>query len=115
MKHTTFRHVLLAMGAGALFSVAAGGVLGDEIILDEAINDYTPVSQANFNNPPPSMKRGYHTEIVLEESYHDYDGAEAKAFNRYLDGLEQTEIAAFEFGGTGRDETVIPWDLLPLD
>jgi len=52
---------------------------------------------------------------VLEESYHDYDGAEAMAFNRSLDELEQAEIAAFEFGGTGRDETVIPWDLQALD
>ncbi|MEA3413434.1 MAG: hypothetical protein U9R74_18140, partial [Pseudomonadota bacterium] len=103
MKTATFRPVILALSASALITAMVSSVSADEIILHEAVDDYTPVSQYNFNNPPQSMETGYRTTNILEESYHDYDGAEAIAFNKNLDALEQTEIAAFEIGGTVRE------------
>lgn len=114
MKTATFQPLIRVLGAGALVA-AAGTLSADQIILDEAVNDYSPVSQASFNNPPQSTETGYRTEIVLDESYHDYDGAAAMAFNENLDELEQTEIAAFEYGGTVGKERQIPWDLQALD
>jgi len=118
MKTATFRPVILALGAGALITAMASGVSADEIILHEAVDDYTPVSQYSFNNPPQSMETGYRTTNILEESYHDYDGAEAVAFNKNLEAMEQTESPHLklavqsakdrEFPGTSRHSTDTP-------
>jgi len=115
MKTKTFRLLLAALSAGTLFSALAINATAGEIILHEAIDDYSPVSEGSFDSTPQATPSGYQVNIVLDEAYHDYDGSQVMAFNDDMVALEQTEIAAFEYGGTAREKTVFPWVIEALD
>jgi hypothetical protein len=115
MKTKAFTPLLAALGAGTLFSALAINATAGEIILHEAIDDYSPVSESKFDRTPQATRSGYQVNIVLDEAYHDYDGSQVMAFNYDMDALEQTEIAAFEYGDTTREKTVFPWVIEALD
>jgi hypothetical protein len=64
---------------------------------------------------PRSNSFGYKTEIVLDESYHDYQTGEAIVYETNTEGLEKTEFAAFEPVTISIFSHNIPWELQVVD
>ncbi len=101
----------LALSLGTAITVAAAGVDGKEIILHEAINDYSD-SSGSFKDPAPLYRgNAYRMRIILDEAQLDYNDADIAAYAQDLSTSEETEFAAFE-------ETSpfdVPWELRVVD
>ena len=97
---------------------------GQDIIIDQAIHDYADHDSGNYargsfsNESPRYIRGGYHTLIVLDEAYHDYDKAEVETFNVLAEkNMEKAEFAAFEqsskHGAMFAD--IVPWEINVTD
>ena len=91
----------------ATTSVSAGQ---NEIILHNAIDDYSGADIGTFESGLMSSRGRYDVNIVLDESYHEYRSEEVTAFQKDLGSLEQTEIAAFEDSSFN-----VPWEISVVD
>jgi len=92
------RTTLLALSAGALISLGSG-VFAADMILDEAIDDYSGESPQGAGEAPYTSGRGYQATFILEQAYDDYDSVGGQS-------REQVEFAVFE-----PTLPQIPWEL----
>jgi hypothetical protein len=113
------RSTIFALSVGALISSFGNAVYAEQMILDEAIDDYTAVSNVDFMQSPsmsPSLSSGgYETRIILEEAYHDYGEVTTFAHNEGNEsnvGLEKADIAALEME---QPQLKTPWELDVVD
>lgn len=109
------RSTIYALSVGTLITAFGSGVCADKMILDEAIDDYTAISNLNFSDYTSTSTAGYEVNFILEEAYNDYSEtttfvhSEAKESNA---GLEKADIAAFELK---QRPSKIPWVLEGID
>ncbi len=120
MNATHYRKALIAAALG----VAVGGLVATatagtdfKIDLDEAVDDYSDVYTGGAMERTVTASReqgsGYRVEILLEESYHDYQGNEVQAYEQALDELQSGELAALEFSSAPPVD--LPWELRVAD
>jgi len=118
MTHSNTRRILLssalslAMGAAIVTPSAGAG----EIILHEAVNDYSDSSGSYEGTQAFSSAREFDDRLtILDESRHDYNDVDVAAYSQNSEGLEQVEIAAFEIVPGQYGPAELPWDITPLD
>jgi len=77
----------------------------------------TAVGHSSFTTATASRSdsSGYKTEIVLDESYHDYQTGEAIVYETDIEGLEKSEFAAFEPVTMSIVSHNTPWELQVVD
>ena len=93
-RSTKFAMLLgLTLGAAVAATNANAGDLGP--ILEGAVHDYDGSTDTNAVVSKGSSS-GYLNEIILDESYHDYNHSDALAFNEDVGQLEKGEFAALE-------------------
>ncbi|MEN8130068.1 MAG: hypothetical protein ABFS45_07700 [Pseudomonadota bacterium] len=96
---------IVSLAIGAALSLSSTTVGSTD--LEYSAYD-TAVMPAGFDEKVIGYVRGYSTDILLQEDYHDWSDSEAQS------GLESVEMAVFEFtpheSSDGRPEELIPLD-----
>ena len=109
MNSVTSRVTLLVAIMG--FSLGAVTAAEKEIIIDEAIHDYTGDAGGSFRESSSRWSGGgYDVKVVLDEAYHDYQSADVATFETPDVNTERAEFAAFEEGSFN-----VPWELRVVD
>jgi len=100
----------LSFTLAALITSTNASAAEKEIILHDAIHDYTDEAYGSYRDTlPVARKNAYKVRFVLDEAQHDYASEDIAAFNEEEYGAEQAEFAAFEELGN------IPWELTGID
>ena len=115
MKTKASKSTFFATLAGLAFSaaVATTGVSAaeDEIILHDAIDDYTGDLGGSYSDSTRYHRGNYAVDIVLDEAYHEYRTEEVVTASKGRGEMEQAELAAFE----AEKPVDIPWDISGID
>lgn len=120
MNMTHYRKTLIAATLGA----AVGSLVGTaaartdfKIDLDEAVDDYSEVytggAMERIGTASQDQATGYRVEIVLDESYHDYQGDQVLGYERAPSEMHTGEFAALEF--SSHTPVDLPWELRVVD
>ncbi|MEA3413083.1 MAG: hypothetical protein U9R74_16295 [Pseudomonadota bacterium] len=118
MTHSNTRRILLSsalsLALGAAIATTSAGA--SEIILHEAVNDYSDSSGSYGGTQAFSSGREFGDRLtILDESRHDYNDVDVAAYSQNTEGLEQVEIAVFETVHVQYGPAELPWDITPLD
>ena len=105
----TFSRTILGLTIGAAMAFTAVNAAEGETIIHESIHDYAEDASGSFRDSP-SRFAAYEVNIVLDESYHDYDSYAVAAFENSEGDYEQAEFAAFE-----ESSFDVPWELSVVD
>jgi hypothetical protein len=106
------RPAIFALSVGAMIVCFGNNAYADKMILDEAIDDYTAVSNVDFRDSPSMSRSGYEISFILEEAYHDYEDVTTFAHLKGNEGLEKADFAAFEIE---QGSLKTPWELGVVD
>ena len=107
MKRMTFKVTFLAI----IMGISMGAMAADkEIILHEAIHDYSDDAYRSYADPANvPHDNAYRVNIVLDEALHDYVSEDIADFKESDASTEHTELAALG------ESIVVPWEIVPLD
>ena len=115
MKTKPSKSTFFATLAGLVFSaaIATTGVSAaeDEIILHDAIDDYTSGLGGAYSDSTRYRRGNYAVDIVLDEAYYEYRTEEVVATSQRHGEMEQAELAAFE----AEKPVDVPWEISGID
>ncbi len=107
---STLTTTLFGLAFSAAVATTSVSAAENEIILHNAIDDYSGMDIGTFEDGLTSSRGRYDVSILIDESYHEYRREEVAAYQKDRGTLEQAEIAAFE-----ESPFDVPWELSVVD